>query len=59
MLDQSSGELNPLGYNHELFKNMISGASSDAGVINVYAADNVASGSYAALVKKTFGQVAP
>ena len=59
MLDVAGTELNPLGYNHDLFKNVIAGAEFDSGVINGCAADSAASGSFAALVKETLGPVAP
>lgn len=59
MLDVAGTELNPLGYNHDLFKAAIRGYEFDQGTINGCASDSVASAGYAALVKETFGPVAP
>lgn len=59
MLDVAGTELNPLGYNHELFKSAIAGQDFDIGTINGCAADSAASANFAALVKESFGQVAP
>ena len=59
MLDVAGTELNPLGYNHELFKSAIAGQEFDRGTINGCATDHVASADHYALVKETFGAVAP
>ena len=59
MLDVAGTELNPLGYNHDLFKSAIAGADFDQGTINGCAADSAASANFAALVKETFVAVAP
>ena len=59
MLDVAGTELNPLGYNHDLFKSAIAGADFDHGAINGCAADSASSATFAALVKETFGAVAP
>jgi hypothetical protein len=50
MLDVASMELNPLGYNHILFKNAIAGQEFDQATINGCAADHVASSEFASLV---------
>jgi hypothetical protein len=40
MLDATAnGELNPLGYNHDLYMKAISGAEFDNSIINGFAAD--------------------
>lgn len=59
MLDLVSGEHNPLGHNHELFKNFTWGKDADSAIINSCAADHVASAGFAAEVKSTFSAVAP
>ena len=59
MLDVASMELNPLGYNHILFKNAIAGQEFDQATINGCAADHVASSEFASLVKGAFGPIAP
>lgn len=51
MLDVAGTELNPLGYNHDLFKAAIAGQEFDHGTINGCAADSVASESFIELVK--------
>jgi len=59
MLDASSnGELNPLGYNHDLFKQTF-GADFDNSVINGFAADQISSANFEGLVRETLGSVAP
>lgn len=52
MLDVAGTELNPLGYNHDLFKSFIAGQESDASIINNFASDGYSSASFAALVQK-------
>ena len=59
MLDLASGDINPLGYNHDLYKGLISGAEVDAAVINHYSAGTAASSGFGELVKETFEKVAP
>jgi len=59
MLDVAGTELNPLGYNHDLFKSLISGKDFDHGNINGCASDNFASAGFAALVKETFAPITP
>jgi 4-aminobutyrate aminotransferase/(S)-3-amino-2-methylpropionate transaminase len=59
MLDVAGTELNPLGYNHDLFKNAIAGMDFDQGVINGCASDSISSAGFASLVKETYGPVAP
>ena len=59
MLDVAGTELNPLGYNHDLFKGAITGQDFDKGAINSVGADHVAAADYSNLVKSAFGPVAP
>lgn len=59
MLDLASAELNPLGYNHDLFKDLISGAATDAAVINHFSAYTSASAGFGEQVKETMDKVAP
>lgn len=60
MLDLASAELNPLGYNHNLYKNLISGsAETDAAIINHFSATTSASTGFGELVKGTLAKVAP
>ena len=60
MLDASAnGELNPLGYNHDLHMKAISGAEFDNSIINGFAADQISSANFEELVKETLGSVAP
>ena len=60
MLDMSNnGELNPLGYNHDLFKAHRFNKETDNSIINSFAADNVSSANFAALVKSAYGQYSP
>lgn len=59
MLDVAGTELNPLGYNHALFRDMISGPGADHSIINGAAADQVASATFAALTRSTLGPLAP
>lgn len=49
MLDVAGTELNPLGYNHNLFRDFITGAAGDDSIINGCAGDQVASSKFAAL----------
>lgn len=49
MLDLTgTGELNPLGYNHDLFKSFVSSKDIDNSIINGFAADSMASANFAA-----------
>lgn len=51
MLDVAGTELNPLGYNHDLFKDAtLKGAQYDAAIINQFASDSVASADFMSLV---------
>lgn len=59
MLDLCSAELNPVGYNHDVFKNLISGAEVDAAIINHFSATTTASSGFGELVKETMEKVAP
>ncbi len=59
MLDVAGTELNPLGYNHDLFKAAINGKEYDFGQINGCASDSFASAGFAALVRETFGPITP
>jgi hypothetical protein len=60
MLDCASGDINPLGYNHNLFKDHIAGsAETDAAIINHFSASTSASGGFGELVRDTLGKVAP
>lgn len=59
MLDLCSAELNPVGYNHDVFKSLISSADVDAALINHYSATTTASAGYGELVKETMEKVAP
>ena len=60
MLDVAGTELNPLGYNHDLFKEAtLKGAQYDAAIINQFASDSIASADFMSLVQTEFGAVAP
>lgn len=59
MLDLCSAEVNPLGYNHDLFKPLLAGAEVDAAVINHYTASGTASVGFGELVQETMEKVAP
>ena len=60
MLDVAGTEANPLGYNHDLFKDSIlKGVELDSSIINQFASDSVASGNFAAIVQTELGAVAP
>lgn len=59
MLDVAGTELNPLGYNHDLFKGVISSKEVDNSIINNFAADAGASANFAASVKESLASVAP
>ena len=60
MLDLSSnGELNPLGYNHDLFNAHLTSKAIDNSIINGFSADNVSSANFASLVKQVYGPFAP
>jgi len=59
MLDLCSAELNPLGYNHALFQNLLSAAETDAAVINSFSAGASASVGFLDLVKNTMDPMAP
>ena len=59
MLDVAGTELNPLGYNHALFRDLISGQAADHSIINGAAGDQVASANFAALTRSTLGPLAP
>jgi 4-aminobutyrate aminotransferase / (S)-3-amino-2-methylpropionate transaminase len=60
MLDVAGTELNPLGYNHDLFKDAtLKGADYDASIINQFASDSIASADFMSLVQTELGAVAP
>jgi len=59
MLDLTSGDINPLGYNHDLFRSFAHGKESDNSIINGFASDGITSAGHQALVKETLGAVAP
>jgi 4-aminobutyrate aminotransferase-like enzyme len=60
MLDLSTnGELNPLGYNHRLFKAYAYGKVADNAIMNGFSADYVTSGSHQSNVRQLFNQIAP
>ena len=64
MLDLCSTELNPVGYNHDLFKSIVnysyfSHNDFDSGIVNACATDSMSNGTFGAKVKSTLGAVAP
>lgn len=64
MLDLCSTELNPVGYNHDLFKNIVnysyfSHNDFDAAIVNPSATDSISSGALGSKVKSTLGAIAP
>jgi len=59
MLDVAGTELNPLGYNHNLFRSLITGAAGDHSIMNGCAADQIASAKFASLTRKVLDPVAP
>ena len=60
MLDLSSnGELNPLGYNHDLFLAYLLSKDVDNSIINGFSADNVSSAKFTSLIKSVYGPFSP
>lgn len=60
MLDVAGTELNPLGYNHDSFKDAnLKGYDFDSGIINGFASDSVASADFAAKVQSELGPITP
>jgi hypothetical protein len=60
MLDVAGTELNPIGYNHEIFKDAnLKGYDYDSGIINGFASDSVASAGFAASVQSELGPITP
>jgi 4-aminobutyrate aminotransferase / (S)-3-amino-2-methylpropionate transaminase len=59
MLDLTSGDFLPLGYNHDLYQSFVWGKDADSSLINGCSADMFASANFGALVKSTIGSVAP
>lgn len=62
MLDVCSGELNPLGYNHESFRPAVLGkgaAAFDATTINATAAEAVATAGFVNEAALTLNKVMP
>lgn len=60
VLDLSTnGSLNPVGYNHRLFKAYAYGKQADNSLINGFAADALASANFQDTVRTVFSQVAP
>lgn len=59
MLDMTgNAQLNPLGYNHELFRGAF-GKDWDNALINGFAADLVSSHTFYELVESTFSGISP
>ena len=60
MLDLGgNGDLNPLGYNHDLYRNAIKSKEFDNSLINGYSADHYSSASFISKVNEKLGAVAP